>query len=89
MAILVVGADRLGNINKELNDVQCEDVIHWRGRDKMSSKKYIIPSSVDKVIIFYDFINHNLMNSIKRQAKKNSLPIIYSKRALSDLQVKL
>ena len=81
MTILVVGADRLGNILKELYVEGAKEIIHWTGRRKSVQNK-VVPKNVDKVIIFCDFINHNLMNNIKRQAKENGIPVIYSKRVL-------
>jgi hypothetical protein len=82
VVILVVGADRLGNIHKQLNHEGAWEIIHWTGRCKSSTNK-CIPKRVQKIIVFCDFINHPLMGSIKKQAKKGGIPVTYSKRALS------
>lgn len=82
MAVLIVGADRLGNIDEKLRQDGVQKIIHWTGRCKSCTKK-CIPVDVDQIIVFCDFINHPLMGNIKKQAKKYGVPIIYSKRAIS------
>lgn len=81
MTVLIAGADRLGNIPRELYTEGAKEIIHWTGRRKSVCNK-AIPKKIDKVIIFCDFINHNFMLSIKRQAKENGIPVIYCKRAI-------
>lgn len=83
MTVLLVGADRLGNIPKELEHYGCKKIIHWDGRKKLDKK---IPQQVDMVLMFHDFIGHNLMSKIKLQAKKRNLPVIYSRRGTADLK---
>ncbi|HEY8910992.1 MAG TPA: DUF2325 domain-containing protein [Desulfosporosinus sp.] len=82
MKVLVVGADHLGNIPLKLRQEGVKEIIHWSGRNKSSFNK-VVPKNIEKVIVFCDFINHNTMSSVKRQAKVNGIPVIYSKRALS------
>ncbi|WP_214658955.1 DUF2325 domain-containing protein [Candidatus Formimonas warabiya] len=82
MVVLIVGADRLGNICEKLREEGAQDIIHWSGRCKSCTKK-CIPAHVQKIIVFCDFINHPLMGNIKKQAKKYGIPVIYSKRAIS------
>ena len=86
MKVLVIGADRLGNIPLVLRREGVEEIIHWSGRNKSSFNK-AVPKNIEKVIVFCDFINHNTMSSVKRQAKVSGIPVIYSKRALSKEQV--
>jgi len=85
MKVLVVGADRLGNIPLMLRRVGVEEIIHWSGRNKSSFNK-VVPKNIQRVIVFCDYINHNTMSSVKRQAKVFGIPVIYSKRALSHEQ---
>lgn len=82
MAILIVGADRLGNIPLHLHKAGAEEIIHWNGRKAVYQTKNI-PKHVDQIILFCDFINHRLMYNIKRQAKALSIPIIFSKRSMT------
>lgn len=88
MTVLLVGADQLGNIPKELEQHGCKEIIHWSGRKKNCSKKNI-PSRVDMVVIFHDYVSHVLMNAIKEHAKALSLPIIFSKRSVADIKKNL
>jgi hypothetical protein len=80
MTILIVGADRLGNIPEKLHEKGVEEIIHWSGR-KTADLTKTIPKNVDGIILFCDFINHRLMYNIKRQAKAFNIPIIFSKRS--------
>lgn len=88
MTALIVGGDRLGNIPTVLNEKGIYDFVHWKGRKKGFRKKDF-PENVDMVIVLYDFIEHNLVNIIKREARNKDVPCIFSKRACSDLAMKL
>lgn len=81
MTVLIAGADRLGNIPRELYNEGAKKIIHWTGRRKSAWNK-TIPKDIDKVIVYCDFINHNFMLNIKRQAKIKGIPVIYCKRAI-------
>ncbi|ADY57062.1 hypothetical protein Sgly_2791 [Syntrophobotulus glycolicus DSM 8271] len=82
MRVLIVGADRMGNITSKLRERGFEEITHWCGRSKTFWKKSI-PIDVAQVIIFCDFIDHNTMRNVRQQAKANDIPIVYSKRAIS------
>ena len=81
MTVLIVGGDRLGNIPKELRKDGVNEVIHWTGRAKSFCNKEV-PKNVDWVIVLYDFTNHVLMNSVKRQAKMKKIPISFGRRTV-------
>lgn len=81
MTVLIVGGDRLGNIPDELRKAGVDEIIHWTGRAK-SFRNRVLPKHVDKVILFCDFLNHNLMHNVKRQAKMSRIPITYTRRAV-------
>lgn len=85
MTILLVGADQLGNIPKELEKHGCKEIIHWSGR-KNKMKLKVIPEKVDMVVVFRDFVNHCQMHSIKDQAKSRNMPVVFSRRAIADLK---
>jgi hypothetical protein len=82
VTVLIVGADRLGRIPNKLHKDGFKKIIHWNGRNKSFQNKSI-PKNVDMVILFWDFLNHNLMNNIKRQAKATGIPITFSRRSLT------
>ncbi|MCX7924012.1 MAG: DUF2325 domain-containing protein [Clostridia bacterium] len=86
MTVLIVGADRLGSISDRLIRDGVNEIIHWKGRCSSCEKKCAIPKNVEKIIVFCDFINHNLMGHIKKQAKRSGVPVIYTRRAISHLE---
>jgi hypothetical protein len=73
---LVVGADRLGTIPMRLAEEGVQ-IIHWRGRNN-SFKTKAIPIDVDMVILYWDFVNHPLMQNVKKQAKARGIPLIFN-----------
>ncbi|ABR48514.1 conserved hypothetical protein [Alkaliphilus metalliredigens QYMF] len=84
MKALLVGADRLGNIPNTLESFGINEYIHWTGRKK-GMRKMDIPGEIDMVIVFYDFIEHNITEIVKDKAKQGNIPCIFSRRACSDL----
>ncbi|MBT9169620.1 MAG: hypothetical protein DDT19_02982 [Syntrophomonadaceae bacterium] len=85
MTVLLVGADRLGNMPKELADHGASEIIHWSGR-KERNRNRDIPQHVDMILVVHDYVNHALMDNVKGQAKRRRLPIIFAKRGVSDLK---
>ena len=69
MVVLIVGADRLGNIHEQLSHEGAEEIIHWSGRCKTCIKR-VIPKRVKKIIVFCDYIIHPLMGALKSKPKK-------------------
>ncbi|MBM7613902.1 DUF2325 domain-containing protein [Alkaliphilus hydrothermalis] len=88
MNALLVGADKLGNIPSTLENHGISNYIHWTGRKK-GMRKLDIPEKIDMIIVFYDFIEHNITEIIKQKAKQNNIPCVFSKRACSDLSKRL
>lgn len=88
MKALLIGADRLGNIPKTLSDHGISDYVHWTGRKK-GMRKMDMPEDIGVVIVFYDFIEHNITKIIKTKARQNKVPCIFSKRSCSDLTKRL
>ena len=78
---LVVGADRLGTIPIRLAKEGVQ-IIHWRGRNN-SFKTKTIPADVDMIILYWDYVNHPLMQNVKKQAKARGIPLIFN-RSKSD-----
>jgi len=80
--ILVVGGDRIGDIENKLKERGVTEIIHVSGR-KGSDTKMKIPTSTNLVLVFTDFVNHTLSKHIKNQAKQKNLPIVFCKRSYS------
>jgi hypothetical protein len=89
MTVMLVGADILGNITKNLQDLGFEDIFHVSGRNAAESRKSKIPASVQCVVVFTDFVNHNTAANFKKMAKAQSLPVVFAKRSWCSLQGKL
>ena len=83
MTVLLVGADRLGNMPKELEGHGASEIIHWSGRKERNKE---VPQHVDMVLVVHNYVNHALMDSVKVQAKRRRLPIIFAKRGVADLK---
>ena len=88
MTALLVGADKLGNIPETLRCQGIDHYVHWTGRKK-KLRKSKIPKEADMIILFYDYIEHNIACIIKEQAKQQNIPCVFSKRAVSDLTQQL
>jgi hypothetical protein len=88
MAYVVIGADRLGNINALLEEKLDGKLIHVSGRKK-KDQAYELPQIVKGVIVFTDYINHNLAKRVKADAKKRNVPIVFAKRSVSHLECSL
>ncbi|ERI11079.1 DUF2325 domain-containing protein [Aneurinibacillus aneurinilyticus] len=88
MAYVVIGADRLGNINALLEEKLDGELIHVSGRKK-KDQNYSLPQLVKGVIVFTDYINHNLAKRVKADAKKRNVPIVFAKRSVSHLECTL
>ncbi|MGF7184300.1 hypothetical protein GGQ84_000383 [Desulfitispora alkaliphila] len=89
MCFLVIGADKLGNIDKNLYEMGVTEIVHIDGRKKSLCRKLTIPLKTDAIIVMTDFVNHNTSNLIKKQAKERSIPVLYSKRSWSCILCKI
>ncbi|MBI5795461.1 MAG: DUF2325 domain-containing protein [Planctomycetes bacterium] len=80
MSVIIVGADHLGCIPKELDRIGISKIQHLNGRSgqKIRGK---MPDNADFIILLYDFVNHNLAYKIKKIAGNKGIPIIYAKRS--------
>ena len=85
MSIVIVGADKLGNIPKNLKEIGYTDIKHITGRH---CKKYAIniPKDTDAVLVLTDFINHNLTSHVKGSLKGSNVKVYYSKRSWNSIE---
>lgn len=83
--VLIVGADNLGSVPKTLNKkLGVEKVIHWDGRRTRVPGS--LPKGVSLVIVYTEFICHNMMKRVRKLAKKSKVPVIYLRRGLAELE---
>ncbi|MBV4446616.1 DUF2325 domain-containing protein [Clostridium tyrobutyricum] len=84
MSILVVGGDRLGNIMDKLKKNGFNKIAHVTGRKK-GDRKIKIPENTDLVLIFTDFIGHNMTEIVKEESRRNNVSVMFSKRSWSSM----
>ncbi len=88
MSVLIVGGDHLGSIPKELKKIGVDDIKHMSGRNRNVIKRRM-PMTMDLIIILHDYVNHNLANVTKKQAKEYNIPVVFAKRSWSSIYKKL
>ncbi|OAD19118.1 hypothetical protein THIOM_005268 [Candidatus Thiomargarita nelsonii] len=83
---IIIGADRLGNIEKLLKERGLSVLKHITGRRPKAQGGQVVSMSHAKVmILFTDFVGHNVMCNFRKQAKAQQIPFIACKRNISDL----
>lgn len=80
MSILVVGGDKLGNITEKLSENGFSHIEHISGR-KCGDRKTKVSCKTDLVLVLTDFVEHSLMNTIKKESKKYGVKLAFSKRS--------
>lgn len=90
MNVVIVGADRLGNIPKLLMGFGIRIRQHISGRASAHQRVAApLPDGTDLLILFTDFLNHNAMRSFRAQAQAQSIPVLACRRSASCLLVAL
>ncbi|MDE2388426.1 MAG: DUF2325 domain-containing protein [Betaproteobacteria bacterium] len=88
MTVLIVGGDYITSFKQLIAAQHSTRIEHWSGRAKGFNKRQL-PSETQLVIVICDFINHNLANSIKEQANRSGVPLVYCHRSVNELKRKL
>ena len=81
MSVMVVGADHLGNIGKNLQFLGFDKIRHIPCRNVGDHKRLNISPSTSLIVVLIDFVNHGSAKSIKEQAKMQGIPMVFSKRS--------
>lgn len=89
MSVMLVGADHLGAIEKNLQTMGINSIDHITGRNVSDRKKFKFPLSTALIVVFIDYINHTTAKNIKNLAKSQGVPLIFANRSWSSLQEKL
>ena len=90
MNALVVGADRLGNIPDVLGEFGIRILEHVSGRQSAHQRRgAAIGSDTQLVILFTDFLGHNVMKSFRSLAQAEGVPVIACRRSASCLSLSL
>jgi hypothetical protein len=90
MNALVVGADRLGNIPDVLRGFGIRILEHVSGRQAAHQRRgAAIGSNTQLVILFTDFLGHNVMRAFRTIANAEGVPVIACRRSASCLTASL
>ncbi len=86
MNALLVGADRLGNIPDVLGEFGIRIASHISGRQPGHQRRALVPAGIQLVILFTDFLGHNVMRTFRDQARAQGLPVLCCRRSTSSLR---
>lgn len=89
MSIVVIGADYLGVIEKNLYSMGVKELTHITGRRMSNQSKINIPKRTDLVLVFTDYVNHNTAKMVKSIAKNQEIPLVFCKRSWCAVEEKL
>lgn len=89
MSVVVVGADCLGGIEKQLYSLGVTELVHISGRKALDRNKISLPKATALVVVFTDFVNHGTAHTVKHMAKSRAIPLVYAKRSWSSVEEKL
>jgi len=87
MNALLVGADRLGNIPDVLDSFGIRIAGHVSGRDTTHQRRTApLPSGIGMVILFTDFLGHNVMQRFRDAASREGVMFVCCRRSTCALQ---
>lgn len=90
---LIVGADRVDSIRAEINRRAAETgrhgaIDHWDGRKAGDSRREI-PNDTQLVVIVCDRASHMLMRSVRSQAQRRKIPVVFCRHSAIELRQRL
>ncbi len=87
MNALVVGADRLGNIPEVLNEFGIVIAGHVTGRESNHQRRTApLPAGTEVVILFTDFLGHNVMQRFREAASREGVMLVCCRRSVCALK---
>ncbi|MBC9072038.1 DUF2325 domain-containing protein [Thauera sp. CAU 1555] len=87
MDALIVGADRLGNIPDVLQQFGIRIAAHVSGRDTTHQRRSApLPAGIQVVILFTDFLGHNVMQRFREAASREGVMFVCCRRSVCALQ---
>jgi len=88
MNAVIVGADRLGKIPDVLRSYDIEITKHVSGRAPAQQRKAasVLPAGTEMVILFTDFLCHNVMQRFRRMASRDGVQLICCRRSVCALE---
>jgi hypothetical protein len=86
MNAVIVGADRLGNIPDMLGLLGIRIERHVTGRASAHQRSLpALPQNTQLLILFTDFLSHNVMRSYRNQAESQGIKVVACRRSASCL----
>lgn len=90
MEAVLVGADQLGRIPELLDRFGIRIKTHISGRNASHQRKLpSLPKEVDLVVLFTDFIGHNVMRHYRQLAQRSGVPVLACRRSATCLEQEL
>lgn len=88
MNVMIVGADHLGSISKNLESYGATTIAHVCGRN-VADRNIKIPQATSLVVVLTDYINHGTAKHVKAEAKLLGVPAVFSRRSWCSLEGQL
>jgi hypothetical protein len=88
MNVIIIGADHLGSIEKNLEIYGATQVDHVSGRATFD-RKVAIPRTASLVVVLTDYVNHGTAKRAKAAAKAQGIPTVFAKRSWCLLEQEL
>ena len=86
MNATLVGADRLGNIPALLEAQGIRVLCHISGRAASAQRRTgALPKGTQLLILFTDFLGHNVMKMFRQAAQEEGVPVLACRRSASCL----
>ena len=84
MNATLVGADRLGNIPALLEAQGIRVLCHISGRAASAQRRTgALPKGTQLLILFTDFLGHNVMKTFRQAAQEEGVPVVACRRSAS------
>ncbi|WP_026182595.1 DUF2325 domain-containing protein [Leeia oryzae] len=82
MNAMVIGADTLGGIPQLLSEHGISIFRHISGRNASHQRKLpTLPKDIDMLILFTDFVGHNVMRHFRLLAHEHNIPMLACRRS--------
>ena len=85
MHILIIGGDRIDSVALRLRALGVEKITHWNARKESSTSRKRLPKRTDCIIMITEYLGHNIMKIFKKEAKRQKIPFLCTKRCEHDI----
>lgn len=88
MSVLIVGADYIKSIETLLIEKGHKKITHWPARNNSECHKKV-PTDTELIVVLTNYLNHGMARHVRKIANDRGLPVIFSRRSVSDLGMAL